>query len=188
VKKILIGTAAIAALMLGLNAYASCADPRFNAEAGTFEQIPGVDLLQMSIASPLDEADTGVKAQDASQTIVGTWIVAYTPDGSSTPNGKALIQWHSDFTEWENIDYPVLGGNICMGSWKQVDQSHVSRNHYGWLYNNQGKLAGYFNESETDELASDGKSYTGTNTTVLHFSGSAPMTLQGTATARRVAP
>jgi hypothetical protein len=184
VKKILIGTAAIAALMLGLNAYASCADPRIRTEAGIFEQMPGVDLQEMS--SPLDEADAGVKAQNASQAIVGTWLVAYTPDGSSTPNGKALIQWHSDFTEWENIDYPVLGGNICMGSWKPVDQSHVSRNHYGWLYDNQGNLAGYFNESETDELASDGRSYTGTNTTVLHFSGSAPITMTGTATARKI--
>jgi hypothetical protein len=119
---------------------------------------------------------------------VGTWIVIDTPDGSSTPSGKAFIQWHSDFTEWENIDYPVLGGNICMGSWKAVDQSHVSRHHYGWLYDNQGNLAGYFNERENDEVASDGQSYTGTNTTVLNFFSGAPMTLQGTATAQRVAP
>jgi hypothetical protein len=187
VKTILIGTAAIGALMLGLNAYASCADPRIKAEAGTFEQMPGVDLQQMSIASPLDEADAGVNAQNASQAIVGTWLAVYTPDGSSTPNGKAFIQWHGDFTEWENIDYPVLGGNICMGSWKPVDQSHVSRNHFGWLYNNQGNLAGYFNESETDELASDGRSYTGTNTTVLHFfGGGAPITMTGTATAHKI--
>jgi hypothetical protein len=188
VKKILIGAAATAALMLGFNAYASCADPRIKAEAGAFEHMPGVDLQQMSIASPLDGTDAGVKAANASQAIVGTWIVVYTPDGSSTPNGKAFIQWHSDFTEWENIDYPVLGGNICMGSWTPVDQSHVSRNHYGWLYNNNGILAGYFNENETDELSSDGKSYTGSNTTVLYFFSSPPMTVKGTATAKRVAP
>jgi hypothetical protein len=188
VKKILIGAAAIAALMLGLNAYASCADPRIKAEAGTFAQMPGVDLQQMGIASPLDEADAGVNTQNASQAIVGTWLVVYTPDGSSTPSGKAFIQWHSDFTEWENIDYPVLGGNICMGSWKPVDQSHVSRNHFGWLYNNKGDLEGDFNETETDELASDGRSYTGTNTTVLHFfSSGTSVTLTGSATASRLA-
>ncbi len=34
--------------------------------------------------------------------------------------GRAFIQWHSDGTEWENINHPVLGGNICMGSWRAV--------------------------------------------------------------------
>jgi hypothetical protein len=186
VKKILIGTIAIAGLTLGLNAYAGCADPRGRAEVGTFEQLSVAELQKMSVASPLD-GTAGVKAQNASQQIVGTWIVVYTPDGSTTPSGKAFMQWHSDFTEWENIDYPIMGGNICMGSWTQVDQSHVSRNHYGWLYNN-GTLAGYFNENETDELASDGNSYTGINTTVLYLTGSAPMTLKGTAVAKRITP
>jgi len=50
------------------------------------------------------------------------------------------------------------------GSWIQIDQSHVSRNHYGWLYNN-GLLAGYFNETETDEL--NGNTYVGVNDTKL---------------------
>lgn len=184
-KKILIGTTAIVALMLGFNAYAGCADPRGKAEVGTFEHMPVVDLQQMSIVNSVDGADAGVKTQNASQQIVGTWVVAYTTEGS--PSGKAFIQWHSDFTEWENIDFPVLGGNMCLGSWTQIDQSHVSRNHYGWLYNN-GALAGYFNENETDELASDGNSYTGLNTTVLYLFGSAPMTVKGTAAAKRITP
>jgi len=51
--------------------------------------------------------------------IVGTWQVSYTTGGS--PSGEAFIQWHDDGTEWENIDFPILGGNICMGSWRQLD-------------------------------------------------------------------
>jgi hypothetical protein len=106
---------------------------------------------------------------------VGTWHVVYTTEGSTS--GEAFIQWHSDGTEWENINYPVLGGNICMGSWKTVDRSHVFRNHFGWLYNN-GLLAGYFNETETDEVAWDGNSYTGLNTTTLNFYPVPPATIQ----------
>lgn len=78
-----------------------------------------------------------------------------------------------------------------MGSWKMIDRSHVSRNHYGWLFNNE-LIAGYFNE--TDELSWDGNSYTGNNTTTLNFYPAAPATtptvivLTGTASAKRIAP
>jgi hypothetical protein len=44
--------------------------------------------------------------------IVGTWLVTY--EGAVT--GQAFIQWHSDGTEWENINHPTLEGNICMGT------------------------------------------------------------------------
>ena len=83
--------------------------------------------------------------------------------------------------------YPILGGNICVGSWKTLDQSHVYRNHYGWLYNN-GLLAGWFNETETDKMSWDGNSYTGTNETTLYFFGMPPQVSTGTATATRLAP
>jgi hypothetical protein len=185
VKKTFVGAALVAVLFLGLDAHASCADPRAGAQAGTSEHMPLVDLQQRPMVSHLDAEDGGVKAENANQGIVGTWIVVYATEGTTT--GEAFIQWHSDGTEWENINYPVLGGNICVGSWRAVDSSHVSRNHYGWLYNN-GMLAGYFNENETDEVASDGNSYTGVNTTVLYVSGSPPVILKGTASARRLTP
>jgi hypothetical protein len=54
----------------------------------------------------------------------------------------------------------VLDGNLCMGSWEQIDRWHFYRNHYGCLYSN-GMVIGYFNETETDVLAPDGNSYTG---------------------------
>jgi hypothetical protein len=80
-----------------------------------------------------------------------------------------------------------------MGSWKMIDRSHVFRNHYGWLYSN-GALAGYFNETETDEVAWDGNSYSGSNTTTLNYYPVPPATtptvivLTGTATGTRIAP
>jgi hypothetical protein len=124
--------------------------------------------------------------QNAGELMVGTWHVAYTTEGS--PSGDAFIQWHNDGTEWENISFPVLGGNICMGSWKTVDRWHVFRNHYGWLYNN-GIVAGYFNETETDEVAVHGNSYTGLSETKFYdLTGKLTMELTGTATATRIAP
>ena len=96
---------------------------------------------------------------DASENIVGTWLVTYTVEGN--PFGQAYIQWHSDGTEWENINLPLSGGNICVGSWAEVDAKHVARNHYGWLYTN-GDLSGYFNETETDKVTQNG-TYSGTN-------------------------
>jgi hypothetical protein len=66
------------------------------------------------------------------RTAEGAWHVSYMTGGA--PGGEAFIQWHSDGTEWENINFPILGGNICMGSWKETDGNHVFRNHFGWLY------------------------------------------------------
>jgi hypothetical protein len=178
-KKLLIGTAVVAALALsGLSAHAGCVDPR--------------NASQQSTPFDLDLGSMPSHAgHNAGENIVGTWLVNYTTEGF--PPGAAFIQWHSDGTEWENINHPVLSGNICMGSWKAVDYSHVFRNHFGWLFNN-GVIAGYFNETETDEVAWDGNSYSGLNTTTLTFYPVPPETkptvivLNGTASAKRIAP
>jgi hypothetical protein len=177
-KRTYIAAAAVAALALtGLSAHASCVDPR-NA---------GSQAAPLNFSRP-SQPQFG---QNAGENIVGTWHVVYTTEGAIS--GEAFIQWHSDGTEWENINYPVLGGNICLGSWKTLDRWHVYRNHFGWLYNN-GLLAGYFNETETDLVAFDGNSYSGSNTTTLNFYPVPPATtptvivLTGTATATRIAP
>ena len=180
-KRYLLATAATAALSLtGLAAHASCVDPRGGSP-------------QTSPFSSSVEHLAPFGGRNAAENIVGTWDVVYTTNPSTAPSGEAFIQWHSDGTEWEYINYAVLGGNICLGSWKALDQSRVSRNHFGWLYNG-GVLAGQFNETEVDEVAWDGNSYTGTNTTTLTFYAVPPATtptvvvLKGTSTAHRLAP
>jgi hypothetical protein len=83
---------------------------------------------------------------------------------------------------------PVLGGNICVGSWKRIDERHVCRNHIGWLYTN-GILSGYFNETETDEVALDGKTYSGTNDQKIYdVDGNMIVEVTGTAVATRIWP
>lgn len=114
--------------------------------------------------------------------IVGTWHVTY----GGILAGQAFIQWHSDGTEWENIDLPTLGGNICMGDWQAVDENHVRRSHVGWLFSN-GNPAGYFTQTETDEVARDGSWYRGTNYIRLYDANGAQFAEgAGTAEATRI--
>jgi hypothetical protein len=173
-NKILMGTAVVAALTLSGLSHAGCMDPS-NA---------GQPMGALSFNTGTVAAHGG---HNAAENIVGTWHVIYTPEGATKESGEAFIQWHNDGTEWENINYPVLNGNICMGSWKADDEWHVSRSHVGWLYMG-GTLAGWFHETETDVVARDGNSYTGTNETTLYFTGMAPSVLKGTAKATRIAP
>lgn len=172
------GASLAAALTLaGVTAHAGCADPRVT-QPGTFQKLAPLSLHQGQAPS------WGVGADK----IVGTWQVTYTADGATAPYAQAFIQWHGDRTEWENITMPVLGGNICMGSWRTVDQWHVFRNHVGWLFSN-GIISGYFNETETDELAADGNSYQGSNDTIGYDSaGNELFEVKGTASAMRIAP
>ena len=116
--------------------------------------------------------------------IVGTWHVTY----AGVIAGEAFIQWHSDGTEWENINHSALGGNICMGDWRAVDENHVSRSHVGWLFSN-GSLTGYFTWTKTDEVARDGSSYRGTNyVRIYDNNGVKVFEGPGTAEATRIPP
>jgi hypothetical protein len=63
------------------------------------------------------------------------------------------------------------------------------RNHLGWIYDGSGNLAGYFNETETDELSKDGNSYSGNNETkVYDLTGAIQVDVKGTASAKRIFP
>lgn len=171
--------AAVATLGLaGFAAHASCADPRSAHQLEAHQAVPQQVLQDLLSDDAFDNADVRER-------IVGTWQVSYTVEGS--PFAQAFIQWHRDGTEWENISLPVLSGNICMGSWKRVDESRVSRNHIGWLYTN-GTLTGYFTETETDEVAQDGKTYSGTNQQKIYdLAGTLLAEVTGTSKATRIA-
>jgi len=179
-KRTFLGATAAAVLTLsGVAAHAGCADPRTVDRSGAFQVMPAL-TLQKSMSG------NNSNSENAGGNIVGTWHVTYTAGGS--PFGEAFIQWHSDGTEWENIDFPVLGGNICMGSWKQVGRRQFSRNHIGWSYDN-GKLSGYFTETETDEVAFDGNSYSGLNDSKIYdLNNHLLAEVQGTSAATRISP
>lgn len=173
-KPFITGSALFAVLSLGtIAAHASCPDSRGG--------VPQISQLVMHPGPMISHFELSAR-----ENIVGTWHVAYTSFGA--PFADAFIQWHADGTEWENINLPVLDGNICMGSWRSVDATHVLRNHFGWVYAN-GIASGYFEETETDEVSQDGNSYTGVNeTTIYDLSGNVQVKIPGTSTATKIAP
>lgn len=163
--------------LFSAQASASCVDLAAVSGQGALHQSP-----TLSLHAAVGAAIPG----SAAERIVGTWQVSYASGG--TVYGEAFIQWHSDGTEWENIDFPVLSGNICMGSWKAVDENHVYRYHVGWLYSN-GALFGHFTETETNEVSPDGNSYTGNNDTKLYqLDGTMIQEIVGTSSATRISP
>ena len=169
----LLATAAALALS-GLSAHAACVDPRI-AVQNAANRMPPVLPAAAKAAAAADHHDH--------DSIVGTWVVNYTSGGS--PAGDAFIQWHDDGTEWENIDFPILGGNICMGEWQRTGHRQVQRTHIGWLYTN-GTLSGYFTETESDTLSRDGDSYTGTNDMKIYdLAGNLQVEFTGAASATR---
>jgi len=177
-KRILILAAAASAAMLsGFSAQAGCADPRSLVPGSAYRAPPTIVL-------PAGATSNASRSGDAGD-LVGTWLVTYIVEGNAF--GQAYIQWHSDGTEWENINLPINGGNICAGSWMQVDGKHVSRNHWGWLYT-KGKLTGYFNETETDAVTKNG-TYSGTNEQKGYdLSGNLLFDVTGTSSAVYITP
>jgi hypothetical protein len=164
---------AAAALLGAGTVHAGCADPR-----AMHSMQPRAKVYAPAHATELHPGP-------AAKNIVGTWLVTYSTGG--TPTAQAFIQWHDDGTEWENINLPIEGGNVCMGSWKAVDVDHVERNHHGWLYTN-GVLTGYFNETETTEVHHDG-TYTGiTHAQFYDLDGNLLMEGSGTSSAVLAAP
>src|SRR6266705_1071523 len=105
-KRTITGAAVVAALTLtAVSAHASCSDPRAVAPQGTVQNA-------VPLVLPQSRALSGFVFEDVAQSIVGTWHVSYTVEGAHFAD--AFIQWHSDGTEWENINLPLLGGNICL--------------------------------------------------------------------------
>jgi hypothetical protein len=161
-------------------AQAGCADPR---AAGTaaIHTIPGFIVAGLAPKIALSAPGPAPVAQR----VVGTWLVTYRSEGK--PFAQALIQWHSDGTEWEDINLPIEGGNVCVGSWESVDTNSVKRFHIGWLYT-AGLLTGYFTETETDKVI--GSSYYSgvSDTKIFDLTGKVLVELSGTSNAVRVGP
>jgi hypothetical protein len=167
-----LAVAASATLLCSISAYASCVGP------ANPRQTPTISL-------PKGFSAMAQHRGDAASAIVGTWFVTYTVQGQTF--GQAYIQWHSDGTEWENIDFPTDSGNICMGSWMKVDAKHVYRNHYGWLYTS-GQVSGYFNETETAKVSHNGTYAGDTDMKLYDLQGNLQDEITGTSAATFIAP
>lgn len=180
-RTLVLAAACVAALSAAASADAGCAYPG-KAAAGSAHILPASVAAQLA-ASTSQSAAEGNKG--AASRIVGSWLATYTVEGA--PFAQALIQWHDDYTEWENINLPIEGGNVCVGSWKVVDTAHVARTHIGWLYS-AGTLTGYFVETETDKVRTR-NTYSGVNEQKIYdLSGNLLADVTGTASAVRINP
>jgi hypothetical protein len=108
---------------------------------------------------PMPDND-GARGPDS---IVGLWHTVYTTT-SGAPFGQSFKEWHSDGTEFENIDHSAVVGNVCFGVWKQLDPRTFRLHHTGWTFDDNGNPTGSFTIDETDTLTPNGMSYNGSFT------------------------
>jgi hypothetical protein len=167
---IAIAAATLAVATGAVTARAGCADFR-TVKPGMTHTIP--TFLLPRAHGGVTPAAAATPDSYASRKIVGTWVATYTVEGQ--PFAQAFIQWHDDGTEWENINVPIDGGNVCVGSWVSVDRKDVARNHIGWLYTN-----GQLDTADT---------YSGTNDQKIYdLNGNVLAEVTGTSSAVRLAP
>jgi hypothetical protein len=146
---------------------------------------PVIKLPWLATADVL-AGEEGMPSPDSPNSIVGLWHVVYTAGGSTF--AETLKQWHSDGTEFENINHNPALGSVCLGVWKHVSHRTFRLHHVGFLFNLDGTSAGSFTNDETDRLAADRMSYSGTFTfTTFDVSGNITGTaIQGTIAATRI--
>lgn len=125
--------------------------------------------------------------------IEGLWYVVLTTS-SHTTLWQSFQQYHPGGLEMESADLNPLGGNFCMGVWKQEGRT-VKIYHVGWTYNgtkessSEGDAEGSFVLTETSTLSADGNRYTGTFVFTQYDAegDSTPVaTIHGTLTGQRI--
>jgi hypothetical protein len=129
-------------------AHAACHDPRA-AASGVPSHMPFLK-------------STGGEDDEGNHSIVGLWHVVYSVDGQ--PFYDAFDTWHADGTEIESANASPLGGNVCVGVWKQSSSGLIKLNHIGWNFDGNGNSAGYFTIKQKDSLGPKGNTYSGTFT------------------------
>ena len=169
--------AALVVLLTAASSYADCGPM-----AGM--KFPIVKLPLVATANLA--AVGGMPNSESRDSIVGLWHTMYTAGDS--PFAETFKQWHSDGTEFENVNHNPAIGSVCVGVWKQVGARTVHLHHLGFLFNADGTSAGTFVVEETDTLAAHGASYAGTFTfTTYDVNGNPTGTeVKGTVAATRI--
>jgi len=123
-------------------------------------------LIKMPILATAGSSNDG-EGGAWRDSIVGLWHVTYT-ETDGTPFSDSLKEWHSDGTEFENVDHNPAIGSVCVGVWKQAGLRDVRLHHLGFLFDAAGNPNGTFTVDETDTVAKDGMSYTGKFTFMIY--------------------
>jgi hypothetical protein len=127
----------------------------------------------------------GMPNSESPDSIVGLWHTMYTAENSLF--AETFKEWHSDGTEFENVNHNPAIGSVCVGVWKQVGVRTVRLHHLGFLFNADGTSAGTFVVEETNTLAAHGRSYVGTFTfSTYDVNGNLTGEVKGTVAATRI--
>ena len=137
---------AIALLLASAAGHAACSP-----QIGTRPQ-----LMKMPYLAQL----AGKTKQDSNSPIVGVWHVTYTSGGQLFL--ETFDTWHSDGTEFEIANATPTVGNVCVGVWKKRGARGVQLFHIGWNFDPSGNPIGTFTLEETNTVAKDGATYSGT--------------------------
>jgi hypothetical protein len=150
-------------------------------------------VFKMPPQEPASDGDWKKGGEERS--IVGLWHTVYTATGApptAAPFLESLKTWHGDGTEFENAVLPPIGGNVCVGVWKEVGERKVKLHHTGLMFTpdadpTKNVLSATFTVDETDEVAEDGKTYKGSFTfAVFDLNGKKLQTVTGTIAATRI--
>jgi hypothetical protein len=158
---------------------------------------PSIPFRSLQGSESLNQQEGEESNKPAS--IVGLWHVIYTATyvvGPFPPPPFQFLEsyktWHGDGTEFENAFLSPGGGNICFGVWKDLDHGSVKLHHIGLMFALDGKVSHVFTVDETDTVASNGKTYTGTfdfklfGPTNVYGTGLASEEVKGTTAGTRI--
>jgi len=127
----------------------------------------------------------GMPNSQSQDSIVGLWHTNYTADNA--PFAETFKEWHSDGTEFENVNHNPAVGSVCVGVWKMVGARKVRLHHLGFLFNADGTSAGTFIVDETDTVGTPGSSYVGAFTfSTYDVNGNLTGQVKGTVAATRI--
>ena len=144
-RSILISASAIAWMAGTFSAYASCGAP-VGGKSDPLSKFPEPRLSRMEVAP---QGDASIVGMWKTSLIVGGNVVAH-----------SITTWHSDGTEFDNVDFPPTTGNICQGIWESQGRK-VQEHHFGWTFDTNSNPTGYFTLEQSLKLSRDGMSYTG---------------------------
>ena len=91
--------------------------------------------------------------------IVGLWKNAWVVGGQIA--FYSIAAWHSDGTEFDNVDLSPTEGNICQGVWESTGIGRVLEHHLGWWFDANGNPGGYFTLEQRIKMDRRGLTYSG---------------------------
>jgi hypothetical protein len=145
-RSVLISAAAVALMAGSISAQASCGAP-MNGQTGVVSKLPHIKVSR-ALAAPMGYGS-----------IVGMWTNSIIVGGNVV--ATSISTWHSDGTEYDNIDAPPINGNVCQGVWESRGPGRIEEHHFGWTFDQNSNPSGYFTLTQDLKLGNHGTTYSG---------------------------